>query len=64
MDYAQFIGLVLPQDNKYLHLALEGLKAALPPFWEACEDTQGELYFRNRKTRVIALENPLDEIYI
>lgn len=33
IDYAQYIGLVLPEDNKYLFIAKEGLKAKLPPFW-------------------------------
>lgn len=64
MEYAQFIGLVMPEDSKYLELAREGLRAPLPPFWEACEDAQGELFFRNRRTRAVTAENPLDEIYI
>jgi hypothetical protein len=33
IEYARFIGLVLPEDSKYLYVAKEGLKAPLPPFW-------------------------------
>jgi hypothetical protein len=46
-----------------LPIVKQGLIASLPPFWEACEASNGELYFRNRRTRQITQDNPLDEIY-
>lgn len=62
-QYAEFLGLELPQDRKYLPIVKEGLVAPLPPFWEACETKNGELLFRNRRTRQITEENPLDGVY-
>ena len=50
----------MPSDEKYLYIAKEGLMASLPPFWEVCEGPDGEWYYRNKKTRKITAENPLD----
>lgn len=58
--YAEEIGLELPKDLKYLPIARQALMAPLPPFWEPCETADGALYYRNRKTRRISSENPLD----
>ena len=63
IEYAEFLGLTLPEDNQYLFLALEGLKAPLPPFWEACETKEGNIVFRNKKTRQITEDSPLDAVY-
>ena len=62
-EYAEFIGLTLPEDKEYLYLAVEALRAPLPPFWQACETKEGELIFRNKKTRQITPDNPLDSLY-
>ena len=33
IEYAKYLGLILPQDQKFLSIVKEGLVASLPPFW-------------------------------
>lgn len=53
LDYAEYIGFVLPEDEHLLYIAREGLKADLPPDWEACGNRRGELFYKNLTSGVI-----------
>lgn len=63
LQFAEYLGIDPSREKHLMQLAREGLTAALPPFWEACEGQDGELYFRNRRTRQVSDQNPLDELY-
>ena len=44
---------------------IEGLKSSLPPEWEACNtpDEAQDLLYRNKVTKEIQLDHPVDVIY-
>lgn len=62
-EYARYIGVDLPDEAYMLELAKEGVKASLPEGWQACQTPDGELVYRNIKTKVVQEEHPMDEVY-
>ena len=63
IDYAEFLGMDLENDQDLFYIAKEGLKAPLPNPWKPVQDAQGELYFYNFETQEIIQEHPCDEYY-
>jgi len=37
----------LKEDQKYIFLAKEGIKASLPEHWKPCQTRNGEIYYFN-----------------
>ena len=60
IEYAEYLGLDLPDDIEYLPLVKEGLTAHLPEEWQACHTPDGELVYRNTKKMVVQYDHPLD----
>ena len=46
-EYAQWLGMVSPEDDDLLWIAREGLKAPLPEHWKPCKTNDGEIYYFN-----------------
>ena len=44
---AATLGMQLPEDEKYFHLASEAVEADVPLGWEARTDAMGEVYYLN-----------------
>lgn len=42
-EYAEFLGMVQPEDDALLWIAREGLKAPLPKDWKPCQTLDGEV---------------------
>lgn len=63
MDYAEYIGINLEEDEDLLYLAKEGLKAPLPADWKPCQNREGKIYYFNFKTKQSQWEHPCDEHY-
>jgi len=64
-EYAEWLGMVLPDDAHLLWLAREGLKEPLPAGWKPCKtlDTDS-IYFFNFDTGQSSWEHPCDQRYI
>lgn len=68
-EYAEWLGMQLPEDRDYLWIAEKGLKSALPSEWVVCladgAEAQGaaEVFFFNRTTGESTWEHPCDEYY-
>ena len=62
-EYAEWLGMTLPEDNELLWIAREGLKAPLPKEWKACRTDNGEMYYFNFKTGDSIWDHPLDEYF-
>lgn len=60
MEYAQYIGIELPEEEYLLYLAEEGLKAPLPDPWKPCKAEDGEIYYFNFATEESTWEHPCD----
>lgn len=63
LEYADFLGVQLPDEDYMLELAKEGITAQLPVEWQACQTPDGDLVYRNIRTKAVQEEHPLDEIY-
>ena len=63
IEYANFLGMVLPEDEEFLYIAREGLKAPLPEPWKPCQTKSGEIYFFNFDTGESVWEHPCDTYY-
>ena len=62
-EYAEILGLVLPEDNDLMYLAREGIKARLPKEWKPCQTRGEEIYYFNFETGESVWEHPCDTIY-
>lgn len=64
-NYAQYLGMKLPEDNAYLWIAKEALQTPLPPEWKAYQkkDDSGQPFYFNSKTGESIWEHPLDESF-
>nr|CCC95733.1 unnamed protein product [Trypanosoma congolense IL3000] len=62
-EFAEWMGMDLPEDNEFLYLALEGLKAPLPAEWRPCRTEENEIYYFNFKTGESTWCHPMDEVY-
>lgn len=63
IDYAEFLGMDVNNDQEFFYIAKEGLKAPLPDPWKPVQDAEEELYFYNFETQEIIKEHPCDEYY-
>lgn len=61
VEYGKWLGMKFPEDNPFLWIAREGLKAPLPEGWKACRSEKGDLYYFNFKTGESIWDHPLDE---
>lgn len=62
--YCQFLGLDPKEDKELLWIAIEGLKAPLPPDWIYYEHkTDDKVLFYNKKTGESIGHHPLDDHY-
>jgi hypothetical protein len=62
-EYAVWLGMSLPTDDKFLYIAKEGLKAPLPPPWKPCKTSEGEIFYFNFSTGESVWDHPCDEFY-
>lgn len=51
MYAVQALGMDLPEDNMYLHLAKEALKKPLPQSWGAFQRSDGQVYYKHKVTQ-------------
>nr|CAJ2476533.1 unnamed protein product [Leishmania braziliensis] len=63
LEFADWIGMKLPQDSEFLWLAREGLKTPLPKEWKPCSTNDGEIYYFNFKTGESSWDHPMDGIF-
>ncbi|EAN80116.1 hypothetical protein, conserved [Trypanosoma brucei brucei TREU927] len=61
--FAEWMGMNLPEDNEFLHIAVEGLKAPLPKNWRPCRTEDDEVYYFNFKTGESTWCHPMDEVH-
>lgn len=61
VEYGKWLGMKLPDDNPFLWIAKEGLKAPLPENWKGCQSDKGELYYFNFKTGQSIWDHPMDD---
>ncbi|KAH8608781.1 WW domain [Trypanosoma vivax] len=62
-EYAEWMGMKLPEDNEFLYIAREGLKAPLPQYWRPCRTNDDEIYYFNFKTGESTWSHPMDDYY-
>lgn len=62
-EYAQWLGMKLPEDNDYLYIAQEGIKAPLPLCWKPCKTKEGDIYYFNFETSESVWEHPCDKFF-
>lgn len=63
VEYAKFLGMSLPEDEEFLYIAREGLKAPLPEPWKPCQTKTGDIYFFNFDSGQSVWEHPCDTYY-
>lgn len=62
-DYAEWLGMKLPEDEELMWIAKEGLRAPLPKEWKPCKTDTEEVYYFNFKTGESIWDHPLDEYF-
>ena len=62
-EYAESLGLRIPEDNDLLYLAREGLKARLPKEWKPCQAKDDQIFYFNFETGESVWEHPCDTLY-
>ena len=45
LEYGHYLGMLFPEDGRFLWIAEEALGAPLPPDWTMCKDPAGLVYF-------------------
>ena len=63
LEYGHYLGMIFPEDGRFLWIAEEALGAPLPPEWTMCKDPEGLVYFYQAMTGVASRQHPLDEEY-
>ena len=63
LEYAEWLGMKLPEDNRFLYIAREGLKAPIPEPWKPCKTKDGNIYFFNFETGESTWDHPCDQHY-
>jgi hypothetical protein len=63
VEYAHFMGMVLPEDVDLLWIADEALLEGEQPDWEECLDIRGGLYFQHRVAGTVLTQHPIDFHY-
>lgn len=61
-EFAEYIGMKLPEDEELLYIARNCLKTPLPKYWKPCQTNDKEIYFFNFKTGESKWEHPMDDI--
>ncbi|RNF17436.1 putative glutamic acid-rich protein precursor [Trypanosoma conorhini] len=62
-EFAEWMGMQLPADKEFLHIAREGLKAPLPADWRPCRTNEDEIYYFNFRTGESTWNHPMDEFF-
>ncbi|ESL10356.1 hypothetical protein TRSC58_01913, partial [Trypanosoma rangeli SC58] len=62
-EFAEWMGMHLPADKEFLHIAREGLKAPLPEYWRPCRTNEEEIYYFNFRTGDSTWNHPMDEFF-
>ena len=55
--------MILPEDDQFLYIAKEGLKAPLPDPWKPCKTKKDEIYYYNFSTGESVWDHPCDQYY-
>lgn len=63
IEYAEWLGMSLPEDEELLWLAKEGLRAPVPREWKPCKTDTGDVYYFNFKTGESLWDHPMDEYF-
>ena len=63
LDYAEFLGMNIKEDEDLLWIAKEGLKAPLPEYWKPCKTNDQDIYYFNFKTGESLWDHPCDQYY-
>eukprot|EP00924_Labyrinthula_sp_SR-Ha-C_P003402 snap_masked-scaffold_15-processed-gene-8.43-mRNA-1 protein AED:0.34 eAED:0.34 QI:0/-1/0/1/-1/1/1/0/316 len=64
LDYARWIGIDPEEDEEYMWIAQEGLRAPLPKNWKPCKTKYTkEVYYFNFETGESTWDHPCDEFY-
>lgn len=63
IEYGKFLGMDFPEDEEFLYIAKEGLKAPLPEPWKPCQTKTGDIYFFNFESGESVWEHPCDTYY-
>ncbi|KAG5503856.1 hypothetical protein JIQ42_07374 [Leishmania sp. Namibia] len=62
-EYAEYIGIDPAKEPELMWIAKEGLRAALPDGWRACQTEDNEVYYFNFQTGESLWDHPMDEHY-
>ncbi|KEG11184.1 putative glutamic acid-rich protein precursor [Trypanosoma grayi] len=62
-EFAAWMGMQLPEDKEFLHIARDGLKAPLPKDWRPCRTNEDEIYYFNFRTGESTWNHPMDEFF-
>ncbi|KAG5481571.1 hypothetical protein LSCM1_05595 [Leishmania martiniquensis] len=62
-EYAEYIGIDSAKEPELMWIAKEGLRAALPDGWRACQTEDNEVYYFNFRTGESLWDHPMDEHY-
>ncbi|AYU77888.1 hypothetical protein, conserved [Leishmania donovani] len=60
-EYAEYIGIDPAKEPELMWIAKEGLRAALPDGWRACQTDDNEVYYFNFQTGESLWDHPMDE---
>lgn len=61
-EFAEFIGMKLPEDEEFLYIARNALKTPLPKEWKPCEADGDNIFYFNFKTGESTWDHPMDEL--
>ena len=61
LEYAEYLGLDLTQEDHLRWIVLEGLNAPVPLPWKAIPQAEGEIYYFNFETGESSWDHPSDE---
>ncbi|ESS65253.1 hypothetical protein TCDM_06389 [Trypanosoma cruzi Dm28c] len=62
-DFAEWMGMQLPEDKEFLYIAREGLKAPLPKNWRPCRTNEDDIYYFNFRTGESTWNHPMDDFF-
>mmetsp|Transcript_31082 Transcript_31082/g.75545 ORF Transcript_31082/g.75545 Transcript_31082/m.75545 type:complete len:1826 (+) Transcript_31082:341-5818(+) len=63
LEYAMYLGMDREQDEEFLWIAEQALRAPVPEGWEEMMDPFGEIYFFNETTSQSTRQHPMDGYY-
>ncbi|KAK7196215.1 WW domain containing protein [Novymonas esmeraldas] len=62
-EYAEYIGINPASEPALMWIAKEGLRAALPDGWRACQTDDNEVYYFNFQSGESLWDHPMDDHY-